>query len=104
MLSIVALLALSFSAMEQVDDPYVWLEDVAGPKPLDWVRQHNTLTHKELEEQPGFAKLSGELLAILDSDAKIPYVSKAGPFYYNLWKDGKHPRGLWRRTTLAEYK
>src|SRR5205823_4549989 len=41
---------------------------------------------------------------ILDSDAKIPYINKAGPFYYNFWRDAKHVRGLWRRTTLEEYR
>ena len=29
---------------------------------------------------------------------------EAGPYYYNFWRDGKNPRGLWRRTTLDEYK
>ena len=27
-------------------------------------------------------------------------VSKQGLYYYNFWKDAKHKRGLWRRTTL----
>ena len=29
---------------------------------------------------------------------------KRGEHYYNFWKDAEHPRGLWRRTTLAEYR
>src|SRR5262249_55042040 len=28
----------------------------------------------------------------------------AGDHYYNFWRDDKHPRGLWRRTSLAEYR
>ena len=47
---------------------------------------------------------SQRLLAILDSDAKIPYVSKRGPYYYNFWRDARNKRGLWRRTTLEEYR
>ena len=42
--------------------------------------------------------------AILDSDAKIPGVEKIGDHYYNFWKDKNHERGLWRRTTLEEYR
>ena len=31
-------------------------------------------------------------------------IEKIGPYYYNFWRDAKNPRGLWRRTTLDEYK
>ena len=41
----------------------------------------------------------------MDSNAKIAYVGKHGAWYYNLWRDAEHPRGLWRRTkTLDEYR
>jgi prolyl oligopeptidase len=43
-------------------------------------------------------------LEILDSNARIPFVAKNGEFYYNFWRDKKNERGLWRRTTLSEYK
>ena len=33
-----------------------------------------------------------------------PGVQKIGDYYYNFWKDKQHERGLWRRTTLAEYR
>src|SRR5690606_22031454 len=48
--------------------------------------------------------LESELLAIYDSDARIPGVSKQGEWYYNFWRDKQNPRGLWRRTTLDEYR
>jgi len=34
----------------------------------------------------------------------LPFVSKHGDYLYNFWKDGDHPRGLWRRTTLESYR
>src|SRR5205814_635310 len=34
----------------------------------------------------------------------IPYISRRGGFVYNTWKDAKNPRGLWRRTTLEEFR
>ncbi len=86
------------------DDPWQWLEDVGGDKALDWVRQRNTVSQASLEQAAGFAELRSDLLAILDSDARIPFVSKRGEFYYNFWRDQKNPRGLWRRTTLDEYR
>jgi prolyl oligopeptidase len=86
------------------DDPFIWLEDVTGEKALDWVRQRNAKTQGKYESDPNFVKLRDDLLAILDSDARIPMVSKRGDYYYNFWRDKKNERGLWRRTTLDEYR
>ena len=53
---------------------------------------------------PDFEPTRKRILDILDSKEKIPYVSKHGAWYYNFWRDEKSVRGLWRRTTLAEFK
>ena len=86
------------------DDPYLWLEDVEGERALAWVRERNAEAKAALEAQPGFAALNKDLRAILDSDARIPTVTKLGPYLYNFWKDQAHPAGIWRRTTLEEYR
>ena len=85
------------------EDRYLWLEDVTGEKALDWARARNAESAKVLETGD-FAALEKRILDILDSDARIPYVEKLGPWYYNFWRDAKNPRGLWRRTTLDEYR
>ena len=89
---------------DSTSDPFLWLEDVTGEKSLAWVRQQNARTTNELEALPDFESTRTRLLAILDSRERIPYVSKNGQFYYNFWQDDKNPRGLWRRTTLDEYR
>ena len=99
-----ATLAQESKSVESSEDPFLWLEDVTGDKALDWVRSKNKIAQEKLEADPSFASLNADLLAILDSDARIPMVSKHGDFYYNFWRDKKNPRGLWRRTTLAEYE
>jgi prolyl oligopeptidase len=85
-------------------DPYQWLEGVEDPKALSWVKAENAKTEAELAASPSFKQLEGDIRAILDSDAKIPGVEKIGAYYYNFWKDKDHERGLWRRTTLEEYR
>jgi len=85
-------------------DPDRWLEEVAGEKQLEWVKARNAEAVAALAEGDGFASLERRLLAILDSDDKIPFIRKIGDRYYNFWRDAAHPRGLWRRTTLAEYR
>jgi prolyl oligopeptidase len=86
------------------DDPYLWLEDVTGEKPLAWVRQQNAVSQGELEASPDFKPIYDRLLSIYDSRARIPYLNKRGEFFYNFWRDPQHVRGIWRRTTLAEYR
>ena len=84
-------------------DPYRWLEDVTAERSLEWAREHNTQSQGELADD-AFRALEARLKAQYDSDAKIPAVQKIGAHYYNLWTDAKNPRGLWRRTTPAEYE
>ncbi len=85
-------------------DPYLWLEDIQGKKALDWVKEQNAVSTKELEAVPGFEKMRERLLSILNSKDHIPMIMKRGKYYYNFWRDDKNERGLWRRTTLEEYK
>lgn len=85
-------------------DPYLWLEDVTGEKAIEWVKARNAKSQTKMEADPKFNALREDLLAILDSDARIPFVGKQGEYYYNFWRDKKNERGLWRRTTLAEFK
>ncbi len=87
-----------------VEDPYLWLEDVGGDETLAWVRKQNAVTKETIESAAGFATLENDLLAILDSDDKIPFVYKQGDYFYNFWTDKQNQRGLWRRTTLDEYR
>jgi len=85
------------------EDRFLWLEDVTGEKSLDWARARNAESAKVLVT-PEEGALEKRLLDILDSKERIPDVNKLGPYYYNFWRDAKNPRGIWRRTTLDEYR
>jgi prolyl oligopeptidase len=77
---------------------------VHGEKALSWVKEQNSKSTGELTKNPEFAILDDRLLKILDSKDRIPTVTKDGPLFYNFWRDEKNKRGLWRRTTLDEYR
>lgn len=96
-------LAMSDSAAA-TDDPHLWLEDVQGEKALAWVRERNAETLKLLSAREDFAPTRAKLLEVLNSKDRIPNVTRRGDWLYNLWQDATHKRGLWRRTTLAEYR
>ena len=85
------------------EDPYLWLEDVTGERAMAWVRAQNAVSAKLLQD-PEVQALKTRVKAIMDSDARIPYVSKMGDHYYNFWEDATHVRGVWRRTTLDSYR
>jgi prolyl oligopeptidase len=86
------------------DDPYLWLEDVTGARALEWVRQQDARTVAVLQASEDFEPLRRRLLDIYNSSQRIPYVVKKGKYYYNFWRDPQHVRGLWRRTTMEEYR
>ena len=85
-------------------DPYLWLEDVTGDKQLEWVRERNAECIAALGKADTFTNLEARLLAILDSQERIPMVSKIGNRFCNFWRDAANPKGVWRRTTLEEYR
>lgn len=87
-----------------VNDQYSWLEDVSGTRSMEWVKARNAKTESAIASTAEFKNLETELRAILDSDERIPGVEKIGNYYYNFWKDAQHERGIWRRTTLEEYR
>ncbi len=99
-----ATVARKISDVTADEDPYLWLEDVSGAKALDWVRERNKATQDHFESSTEFKGLRDDLLRILDSDERIPFVSKSGNYYYNFWRDKDHERGIWRRTSLEEYR
>jgi prolyl oligopeptidase len=94
---------VTFPDREKAVDENIWLEDIYGEKALEWVSEQNAATAAMLHT-PEFHEVAGRILETLDSDERIPYVGKHGEYYYNLWKDAGHPRGLWRRTTLEQYR
>ena len=86
------------------EDPYLWLEDVSGDKAIAWVKEQNSKTQKLLEAEQSFVAIRDKTLEVLNSRERIPGIAKRGAYYYNFWQDDKNIRGVWRRTTMAEYK
>ncbi|MEV4423893.1 prolyl oligopeptidase family serine peptidase [Streptomyces sp. NPDC049602] len=86
------------------DDPYLWLEDISGEDALAWVAERNAETADVLAADAGFAPLKERVREVLDASDRIPYTVRRGAFLYNFWRDAEHVRGVWRRTTLEQYR
>ncbi len=90
--------------MTEDEDPYLWLEETEGDAALAWVGERNAETLAELTADPGFEGLERAAREVLGDSSRIPYVVRRGPHLYNFWRDADHVRGVWRRTTLDEYR
>jgi prolyl oligopeptidase len=86
------------------DDPFLWLEEIEGERALAWVREQNTHSLAVLEADPRYAALHAAALDIVTARDRIPYPQFLGDGLGNFWQDDQHVRGLWRRTSIAEYR
>ncbi|MBD0321980.1 MAG: S9 family peptidase [Aldersonia sp.] len=86
------------------DDPYLWLEEVTAERALDWARARNEIVKTQFASTERFEQLRSRILAMLDTDERVPYPARRGEWLYNFWRDAEHPKGLWRRTTFEEYR
>lgn len=104
LMAMLVMLSAANLALAQAEDKQQWLEDVGGEKALDWVKARNQLTRGKLDKDAGFIRLRDDLQVVLDSKDRIPGIRKMGNAVYNLWTDADHPRGIWRKTTLEDYR
>jgi prolyl oligopeptidase len=88
---------------EPDDDPYLWLEDVDGPRALQWVDAQTAETLRRFGSER-FARDRDVLTGLLDRPDRIPNITRRGGVLYNFWQDAANPKGLWRRTSLASYR
>lgn len=86
------------------DDAFAWLEDVHGQKPLAWVAEQNKKSLAELKADPRYQRNYDAILSVMDATDRIPYGALRGGDVYNFWQDAANPKGLWRRTSIADYQ
>ena len=91
------------NAGSAAEDKYAWLEDVSGERSMAWVTAENARTAKVLEGDPRYAANYDAALKVAEDPSRLPYPQLRGGDVYNDWRDAKNPRGLLRRTTLADY-
>jgi len=94
----------STAAPADAADPFMWLEDVNGDRAMNWVKAENEKTLGVLEQDPRFADMFKQALAISEAHDRIAYPGFRRQQIFNFWQDADHVRGLWRETTLADYR
>jgi prolyl oligopeptidase len=90
-------------AAAQMEDKYTWLEEVEGPRALQWVRERNERTLKDLQADPRFARFEADARRVLEARDRIADPVLLGGVVYNFWQDDVHVRGLLRRSDWTSY-
>jgi len=86
------------------DSDYQWLEQVEDKKALAWVRENNKAAFSVLKGHTSYQQSFDANMTLLNSTDRIAYATQRGDYLYNFWTDKNHKRGIYRRTTLAEYQ
>src|ERR1700733_3156133 len=85
-------------------DPYLWLADIHGAKPLAWAKEQNDKTFAALTADPMYKADHDAILDVLNANDRIATGELENGFVYNFWQDAEHVRGIWRRTTDSDYR
>jgi prolyl oligopeptidase len=90
-------------AQAAADDPYLWLEEKDGAKPLAWVAAENARTLRRLESDARYPVFLRQAQAIAAAKDRIAAPNQQMGRITNFWRDAAHPLGVWRWTTPASY-
>lgn len=96
-------LTLCWMNLNAQEDPYQWLEEVDGEKPLEFVNALSDATLAELSKSLYYQKAYDTYLEIANSEERIVGPNFTGDYSYNFWRDKDHKRGIWRRTPKSDY-
>lgn len=91
------------SMPELAADDLLWLEDIDAEASLKWVRERNAQTEEAFFDA-AFEADKARIFQIATRPDQIPFIGRRGAHVYNFWQDAQNKRGLWRRTTLANYQ
>ena len=85
------------------EDPFLWLEDIHGARAMEWVKAQNAKATDRLQADADYRTDYDAILKVLDATDRIPFGNLDHNFVFNFWQDAGHSKGIWRRTTIADY-
>jgi prolyl oligopeptidase len=94
---------LAATAAASDSNPYLWLSQIRAPKALAWVEAQNGGSDLALKTDPTYARDRSQILAVLNANTRIPQGTLDHGWVLNFWQSADHVRGIWRRTTIADY-
>ncbi|MGH8297515.1 MAG: S9 family peptidase, partial [Steroidobacteraceae bacterium] len=91
------------AAASSESNPYLWLAQIHGRNALAWVERQNARSDRVLKTDPIYARDRSRILSVLNARTRIPQGTLDHGWVLNFWQGTDHVRGIWRRTTIADY-
>jgi prolyl oligopeptidase len=85
-------------------DPYLWLADIHGAKAVAWAKEQTDKTLAIVKADPSYQADYDSILKVLDANDRIAEGALDHGDVLNFWQDADHTRGIWRKTTIADYR
>jgi prolyl oligopeptidase len=70
---------------------------------MAWVKEQNAKAIGVLQADPDYQTDYNSILKVMDATDRIPLGELEHNYVFNFWQDAAHPKGIWRRTTIADY-
>ena len=101
--AILLVIAAAQLGAQEVEDPFLWLEEVEGERALEWVAARNAESMAVLGEFAEYQTIYEQTLEIFTSSDRIAFPAIRDEDLYNFWTDADHARGIYRRTSWDSY-
>jgi prolyl oligopeptidase len=85
-------------------DPYLWLADIHGAKAVAWAKEQTDKTLAIVQADPNYQQDYDSILKVLNANDRIPEGELDHGDVLNFWQDASHTRGVWRKTSIADYR
>ena len=85
-------------------DPYLWLADIHGAKAVAWAKEQTDKTLAIVQDDPAYQSDYYSIMKVLDANDRIAEGDLDHGDVLNFWQDASHTRGIWRKTSIADYR
>jgi prolyl oligopeptidase len=95
----------SFAQAQPAADAFLHLENLSDPIATKWVDEQTSRALDAVRKMPGFdERYKANLRVLTQREFNIQYPTTVGDVIYNNFRDTTRPSGVWRSTTLEEYR
>jgi prolyl oligopeptidase len=97
--------AASLAQSQTPADAYIYLENLGDPVATQWADGQTSRTLDAVRKMPGFdERYKSNLRVLTQREFNIQYPNTVGEVIYNNFRDTTRPSGVWRSTSLEEYR
>lgn len=98
------LLITACQSSPKASDSDLWLEEINSPRALEYVKNASSQTLSYLKSSKRYDETYQESAQILNTPDKLLSIKIVNGKVYNFWETENNLKGIWRRTSLTDFK